>query len=423
MIGVNEAGDSAPSTASVPVTVRASRVPPRIKGPVKDVKTKAGLRTVIEIPFTGGSPLPNVEWLCNDKVVDVQNPGAGTTEVVDGKAIIMIPSPSRANEHGLWKVRLVNEFGSDEATFRVNVLDKPSSPKGPLEVSGVSKDSCVLTWQPPDDDGGSPITNYIVEKKDSKGEEWKPVSSTIAGTSFKVPKLKEGSKYEFRVMAENAMGVSPPLLTASPVLAKDPFGIPSAPGKPEAVDQSRDFITIQWTAPRDDGGSPLEGYDVERMDERGKWVKVHKVPVRELSFTDTNVQPNKEYQYRVTARNKAGKSDPSAVSDKIKARPLKEAPAVDFGALGREIRVRAGEPLNVIAAVKGSPFPKIEWSKDEQAISASPRITLEGSDDEVKLSIPSCVRTDAGQYVVRLSNIYGEAEGTIKVRHEDYGIN
>ena len=41
---------------------------------------------------------------------------------------------------------------------------------------------------------------------------------------FVVPKLKEGEAYKFRVMAENANGVSEPLETQKATTAKNPFG-------------------------------------------------------------------------------------------------------------------------------------------------------------------------------------------------------
>lgn len=53
--------------------------------------------------------------------------------------------------------------------FQVLVVDRPSPPVGPLDVSDITPDTCTLSWKPPLDDGGSPITNYIVEKMDNVG--------------------------------------------------------------------------------------------------------------------------------------------------------------------------------------------------------------------------------------------------------------
>ena len=65
-----------------------------------------------------------------------------------------------------------------------------------------------------------------------------------------MPKLTEGHEYEFRVSAENAFGRSDPLNTDKPTLAKDPFGVPGQPGKPQITDTDVDHIDLQWEAPR-----------------------------------------------------------------------------------------------------------------------------------------------------------------------------
>jgi len=34
----------------------------------------------------------------------------------------------------------------------------PGKPKGPIEVLDVQKDSVLISWKPPEDDGGKPLT-------------------------------------------------------------------------------------------------------------------------------------------------------------------------------------------------------------------------------------------------------------------------
>lgn len=47
------------------------------------------------------------------------------------------------------------------------------------------------------------------------------------------------------------------------------------------------------------------------------------VVVKKPEFTDKKVMAGKEYEYRVTAENAGGESEPSEVSSPIKAKPLK----------------------------------------------------------------------------------------------------
>ena len=51
----------------------------------------------------------------------------------------------------------------------------PSKPVGPLAVSDVTESSAELSWQQPTLDGGSPITSYIVEYKQTNEKSWKKV--------------------------------------------------------------------------------------------------------------------------------------------------------------------------------------------------------------------------------------------------------
>ena len=68
------------------------------------------------------------------------------------------------------------------------------------------------------------FSGYRVEKFDMDKGRWEPVKSGVRGCECKVPKLQEGHKYKFRVVAEGPNGESEPLETDEPVTAKNPFG-------------------------------------------------------------------------------------------------------------------------------------------------------------------------------------------------------
>lgn len=100
----------------------------------------------------------------------------------------------------------------------------PDAPEQPI-IKDVTKDSAVVVWNKPYD-GGKPITNYIVEKKETMAPRWVRVTkdSIFPGTQFKVPDLLEGCQYEFRVSAENEIGVGDPSPPSKPIFARDPIG-------------------------------------------------------------------------------------------------------------------------------------------------------------------------------------------------------
>lgn len=58
-------------------------------------------------------------------------------------------------------------------------IDKPSPPKGPLEISGMTETSCTIKWHVPENDGGTPILDYTVERKETSKKAWHKVSSFI----------------------------------------------------------------------------------------------------------------------------------------------------------------------------------------------------------------------------------------------------
>lgn len=75
--------------------------------------------------------------------------------------------------------------------------------------------------------------------------------------------LEPNKSYHFRVRAENQYGVSEPLGTDNPIVAKFPFTVPDAPGQPRVVDWDAGNVTLTWERPRLDGGSKIQGYKIE----------------------------------------------------------------------------------------------------------------------------------------------------------------
>jgi len=74
------------------------------------------------------------------------------------------------------------------------------------------------------DNGGRPVSHYIVEKKDKKSGVWSPVSRFCRSPLLDVTGLDDGEQYEFRVSAVNDLGQSEPLVTDKPIVAKYQFG-------------------------------------------------------------------------------------------------------------------------------------------------------------------------------------------------------
>ena len=93
-------------------------------------------------------------------------------------------------------------------------------------MKDVNKSYVVIAWDSPQSDGGSPITKYVVEKRDVKRTGYSSAGS-VEGDVFeqKVTKLVEGNEYFFQVFAENDIGLSEPATMSEPVKARLPFGM------------------------------------------------------------------------------------------------------------------------------------------------------------------------------------------------------
>lgn len=60
---------------------------------------------------------------------------------------------------------------------------------------------------------------------------------------------------------------------------------PGPPGAPRGIDTTEDSITIAWTKPRHDGGSPILGYVIEKkLIGEDKWTKATHAHVIELTY-------------------------------------------------------------------------------------------------------------------------------------------
>lgn len=109
--------------------------------------------------------------------------------------------------------------------YILSISAVPSRPLD-LEVVEIQRTAISIKWKTPRDDGGAPITGYIVEKKNPKSKFWTRVDIVNASTLHcKCANLYEKALYQLRVMAVNQIGNSPPLETDGAIVARSPFGM------------------------------------------------------------------------------------------------------------------------------------------------------------------------------------------------------
>lgn len=94
--------------------------------------------------------------------------------------------------------------------FFLHLTAVPSAPGAPEPVDWTAN-QVDLEWKEPVSDGGSPITGYIIEKKDKYSTMWeKALETNSTKPAALVHGLVEGNEYQFRVIAVNKAGQSEP---------------------------------------------------------------------------------------------------------------------------------------------------------------------------------------------------------------------
>lgn len=109
--------------------------------------------------------------------------------------------------------------------FLLISLDPPEPPSNPPEILDVTKSSVSMSWSRPKDDGGSRVTGYYIERKETSTDKWVRHNKTqITTTMYTVTGLVPDAEYQFRIIAQNEVGESETSPASEPVVCKDPFG-------------------------------------------------------------------------------------------------------------------------------------------------------------------------------------------------------
>ncbi|KAI0984835.1 hypothetical protein GJ496_004613 [Pomphorhynchus laevis] len=419
----NRVGVGHPSESSGIIKTLALKSSPRIIEKSKtSLELKQGQKLNIYCSFTG-VPSPTVTWKFNDSLIDFDNIER-TVKTDDSNSTLIIYDVQKT-DGGKYTVTVENELGFESANFQVVVKGVPSVPKGPISVSDIFKNKATISWEPPVDDGGSTVTNYVIERMDEESGRWVMATDSISTTSFVMKKLLENHNYKFRVAAENLYGRSDYVYTDEFITARDPYDVPDSPSKPVCVSRDSNYIKIEWNPPVEDGGAPIKGYLIERFNSfSNRWKSLNEHPVEHTHFKDEKVVANQEFVYRIIAVNSAGQSEPSESSDIIPAKPDKVPPLINLELLpsifGKpEIRVKAGEQLTLKIPIEGLPTPTCSWFKNKECLNNNDRFIVENDSDSSQFQILCCNGSDSGIYTISATNPHGQVEENIKVIVED----
>ncbi|KAG9335413.1 hypothetical protein JZ751_004735 [Albula glossodonta] len=240
-----------------------------------------------------GHPAPKVKWVRKDT----------RAEMVLGSTLEF--KKVQPSDGGLYTCVGSNSAGTDTEDFLLQTL--PGTPSQFRVIPGPASASIILEANLVD--GGSPITQYILEWKQEDEENWSQATFQL-NDSLVVTPLRPYTKYSIRFATENSLGLggfstpqtvrtlakgepdSPVLMTKLSTVEKDSFTIPL--GKPEK------------------GGSPILHYVIRfKSDVDGEDWKQMQVPSNATGIELSGLHYNSSYQMEVTAVNLNGSSSPT----------------------------------------------------------------------------------------------------------------
>ncbi len=187
-----------------------------------------------------------------------------------------------------YRVQSISATGASAASAVINRTTLPATPADFTAVANGTS-TAALGWA--DIDGE---TGYKIERLN--GTSWAAVGAVLAANdvSETLTNLSPGTVYKFRLKAVNAGGDSGPTATITTTTA------PAAPTLTLATLSSAS-IKLSWPDILTE-----TGYVVERSDDGTTFESVATPAANATSYTDTALEPDTAYTYRVRGANAAG---------------------------------------------------------------------------------------------------------------------
>ncbi|XP_026782289.3 myosin light chain kinase, smooth muscle [Pangasianodon hypophthalmus] len=179
--------------------------------PVEKVQVRVGETARLSCSFSCSGPTASC-WIHNRKKVVVDRDRTRIESSTSGSVLTI--SEVLPVDVGSYTIFVQTQRGIAQHTIVLSINDRPERPASCPFVSQLTPSSLVLSWSGPSYDGGSQITDYVVEMQSfSPGEsrDWSMLTSQCKDTTYRVRSgLHAQGEYRFRVRACNAVGVSDP---------------------------------------------------------------------------------------------------------------------------------------------------------------------------------------------------------------------
>ena len=210
-----------------------------------------------------------------------------------------------------YRVYAVNPSGTSPASVVVSAttFDYPSQPLNLiLTPTATNLLEITLNWSAPSDLGGTPLTNYYVERSVDNITWGALATITPSTTSYVDSTLAIATTYYYKVIAENSVGKDP----VNGYSAVVQYVSPTLPGSAssltaEAYGIQNSQIRVDWVPPVNSGSHPVIGYKIERNADSTGWATLIADTQSAGTFiTDSSLSDGVDYAYRVYPITAAG---------------------------------------------------------------------------------------------------------------------
>jgi hypothetical protein len=167
--------------------------------------------------------------------------------------------------------------------------------------------SATVAFTAPSDTGGQAISSYIATSTPGN------ITGTSTNSPITVTGLINGTSYTFKVAAINPSGTGSESASSNTVIPSA-IALPSAPTIGVATDTSSTSATVSFTAPSNDGGSPIISYTAVSSPS-GITSTVNQSGSGTITVTGLTLGTS--YTFTVFATNIMGNSPSSAASNSV----------------------------------------------------------------------------------------------------------
>jgi titin len=295
--------------------------PATIPNQVKNVETTSG-PNIGNISVSWTAPINNVGAATSSYTLQYMLSGSGNWTtilgIVDTNRVIQ--GLANASTYDI-RVAAVNSLGT--GPYSSSVLGMTfAPPKSPTDLQGTRGNTQVsLKWTAPNNNGGTPITGYLVERSTSSSGQWTQTLTGSTEASFVVTGLTNGILYDFRVSGVNIVGTGTPSTT----LSVTPSTIPGPSVITSSASYSNQQSLVKWAEPVNTGGAPILSYNLQYSStgSTGSWLPTtpYSFSASTISYTFTGLTNGTRYYFQVQAVNLNGLGPYSAQTSNSTAIP------------------------------------------------------------------------------------------------------